>query len=171
MTLSRRNNEVIHYFDPSPIVGAVVKLGLCSRKDWANDWPSLIPCVIVKSRKFIYFIIHLQPIPGGARIDVSINELYDGSYTGSPHDLIAGAGRGTRATSGPRAGPTRRTCLTHVLVCRPRPRRRPHRHSLAEFLELDDSEVVEAQRPYLTGHNRWVGFGNCRPLAALSTAL
>ncbi|KAL0822366.1 hypothetical protein ABMA28_004460 [Loxostege sticticalis] len=103
---------------------------------------------------FTYF-----PIPGGARIDVSINELYDGSYTGSPHDLIAGAGRGCGSTaaggtSGPRAGPTRRTSLTHVLVCRMRPRRRPARHSLAEFLELDDSEVVEAQRPYLTGHNR-----------------
>lgn len=28
------------------------------------------------------------------------------------------------------------------------------RHSLAEFLELDDAELVDAQRPYLTGHNR-----------------
>ncbi|XP_075978606.1 polycomb protein Su(z)12 [Anticarsia gemmatalis] len=98
---------------------------------------------------FTYF-----PIPGGARIDVSINELYDGSYTGSPHDLIAAQGRGAGAGSGPRAGPTRRTSLTHVLVWRARARRRPHRHSLAEFLELDDAELVDAQRPYLTGHNR-----------------
>ncbi|KAG7295922.1 hypothetical protein JYU34_021012 [Plutella xylostella] len=96
---------------------------------------------------FTYF-----PIPGGARIDVSINELYDGSYTGSPHDLIAAQGRSS--TAGPRAGPTRRTSLTHVLIWRPRGRRRPQKHSLAEFLELDDNEVVEAQRPYLTGHNR-----------------
>ncbi|RVE50728.1 hypothetical protein evm_004638 [Chilo suppressalis] len=94
---------------------------------------------------FTYF-----PIPGGARIDVSINELYDGSYTGSPHDLIAGAGRGR----GGARGPARRTTLTHVLAWRPRARRRAHRHSLAEFLELDDSELLEAQRPYLTGHNR-----------------
>ncbi|PZC75727.1 hypothetical protein B5X24_HaOG205701 [Helicoverpa armigera] len=106
---------------------------------------------------FTYF-----PIPGGARIDVSINELYDGSYTGSPHDLIAAQGRGggpAAATqgggpAGPRAGPTRRTELTHVLVWRARPRRRPIRHSLAEFLELDDADIVDAQRPYLTGHNR-----------------
>ncbi|XP_013190850.2 polycomb protein suz12-B [Amyelois transitella] len=97
---------------------------------------------------FTYF-----PIPGGARIDVSINELYDGSYTGSPHDLIAAQGRGPPA-AGPRAGPARRTALTHVLLWRPRRARRPLRHSLAEFLELDDAEVVEAQRPYLTGHNR-----------------
>ncbi|KPI97253.1 hypothetical protein RR46_09160 [Papilio xuthus] len=96
---------------------------------------------------FTYF-----PIPGGARIDVSINELYDGSYTGSPHDLIAAQGRG--CGGGPRAGPTRRASLTHVLVCRPRPRPpRTKRHSLAEFLELDDADA-ESQRPYLTGHNR-----------------
>ncbi|OWR55530.1 polycomb protein suz12-B [Danaus plexippus] len=91
---------------------------------------------------FTYF-----PIPGGARIDVSINELYDGSYTGSPHDLIAAQGRSRGG--GPRAGPTRRASLTHLLVLR----RRRHRHSLAEFLELDDNDV-DAQRPYLTGHNR-----------------
>ncbi|KAJ0178165.1 hypothetical protein K1T71_005988 [Dendrolimus kikuchii] len=96
---------------------------------------------------FTYF-----PIPGGARIDVSINELYDGSYTGSPHDLIAAQGRSVG--TGPRAGPTRRTTLTHVLVWRPRARRRPVRHSLAEFLELEDTEMIEAQRPYITGHNR-----------------
>ncbi|KAJ2943672.1 hypothetical protein O0L34_g16785 [Tuta absoluta] len=96
---------------------------------------------------FTYF-----PIPGGARIDVSINELYDGSYTGSPHDLIAAQGRSS--APGPRAGPTRRTSLTHLLVWRPRARRRMQKHSLAEFLEVDDSEIVEAQRPYLTGHNR-----------------
>ncbi|CAH0694014.1 unnamed protein product [Spodoptera exigua] len=111
---------------------------------------------------FTYF-----PIPGGARIDVSINELYDGSYTGSPHDLIAAQGRsgsgpaaagpggaGPGGAGGPRAGPTRRTALTHVLVWRARARRRPARHSLAEFLELDDADLVDAQRPYLTGHNR-----------------
>ncbi|CAG9793984.1 unnamed protein product [Diatraea saccharalis] len=98
---------------------------------------------------FTYF-----PIPGGARIDVSINELYDGSYTGSPHDLIAGAGRGR----GGARGPARRTTLTHLLAWRPRARRRAPRHSLAEFLELDDTELVEAQRPYLTGHNSLAEF-------------
>lgn len=126
-------------------------------------------------------IIVLQPIPGGARIDVSINELYDGSYTGSPHDLIAAQGRGAGApigpisalpltpagsstgpSSGPRAGPTRRTSLTHVLVWRPRAKRRQHKHSLAEFLELDDAELLEAQRPYITGHNRYLTLAKFR---------
>ncbi|VVD03253.1 unnamed protein product [Leptidea sinapis] len=88
----------------------------------------------------------------GARIDVSINELYDGSYTGSPHDLIAAQGRSS--ASGPRAGPTRRASLTHLLMWRPRARRRQQKHSLAEFLEIEDSDVLEAQRPYITGHNR-----------------
>lgn len=87
--------------------------------------------------------------------------MYDGSYTGSPHDLIAAQGRsgvsaGPGGAAGPRAGPTRRTALTHVLVWRARARRRPARHSLAEFLELDDADVIDAQRPYLTGHNRLV---------------
>lgn len=92
------------------------------------------------------------PMPGGARIDVSINELYDGSYTGSPHDLIASQGRSS--APGPRAGPTRRSSLTHFLVWRPRGRRRPQKQSLSEFLEVDETEVIESQRPYLTGHNR-----------------
>ncbi|KAM3966249.1 LOW QUALITY PROTEIN: polycomb protein Su(z)12 [Aphomia sociella] len=99
---------------------------------------------------FTYF-----PIPGGARVDVSINELYDGSYTGSPHDLIAAQGRsaaGPGGSAGPRAGPTRRAALSRVLLWRPRRARRA-RHSLAEFLELDD-ELADAQRPYLAGHNR-----------------
>lgn len=96
-------------------------------------------------------LLYKQPIPGGARIDVSINELYDGSYTGSPHDLIAAQGRS--AAPGPRSGPTRRCALTRLLLWRPRARRRP-RHSLAEFLEPDDD--TDAQRVYLTGHNRLV---------------
>ncbi|XP_026762538.1 polycomb protein suz12-B [Galleria mellonella] len=98
---------------------------------------------------FTYF-----PIPGGARVDVSINELYDGSYTGSPHDLIAAQGRSTAAAAaaGPRAGPSRRAALSRVLLWRPRRARRAA-HSLAEFLELDD-DMADAQRPYLAGHNR-----------------
>lgn len=74
------------------------------------------------------------------RIDVCINELYDGSYTGSPHDLVSGVSR---------AGPVRRTVVTRILVCRPR-RKKP---SLSEFLEVDENEL-NSQRPYITGHNR-----------------
>lgn len=79
-----------------------------------------------------------------ARIDVCINELYDGSYTGSPNDLVGPSGFAFS-----RAGPVRRTIVTRILVCRPR-RLKP---TLAEFLEIDENEL-NSQRPYITGHNR-----------------
>lgn len=79
-----------------------------------------------------------------ARIDVCLNDAFDGSYTGSPHDLVSPSGFAFS-----RAGPVRRTVVTRILVCRPR---RP-RPSLAEFLEIDENEL-NSQRPYITGHNR-----------------
>lgn len=81
---------------------------------------------------------------GRARIDVCINELFDGSYTGSPHDLVGPSGFAFS-----RAGPVRRTIVTRILVCRPR-RQKPN---LSEFLEIDENEL-NSQRPYITGHNR-----------------
>ncbi|XP_055693341.1 polycomb protein Su(z)12 [Lutzomyia longipalpis] len=79
-----------------------------------------------------------------ARIDVSINDSFDGSYMGSPHDLIGPAG-----FSFARTGPVRRTTVTNILVCRPR-RLKP---SLSEFIELEENDL-NGQRPYITGHNR-----------------
>ncbi|XP_006821150.1 polycomb protein suz12-like [Saccoglossus kowalevskii] len=88
------------------------------------------------------FTFTYMPHPKGARIDVSINERYDGSYSGNPQDLFTGY-----AFS--RNGPCRRTPVTQVLVFRPgRPR-----PSLSEFLEPDDKEV-DATRPFVSGHNR-----------------
>lgn len=84
------------------------------------------------------------PVTSGARIDVAINDMYDGSYTGSPHDLVGPAG-----CAFARAGPVRRTSVTNLLVCRPR-KQKPN---LSEFLELDENELNN-QRPYITGHNR-----------------
>uniref|UniRef100_A0A8D8HYR3 Polycomb protein Su(Z)12 n=1 Tax=Culex pipiens TaxID=7175 RepID=A0A8D8HYR3_CULPI len=90
------------------------------------------------------FIFTYIPIPnGGARIDVSINELYDGSYNGSPHDLLGSASAFSRR------GPVRRTVVTNLLVCRPR----RTKHSLTEFIELDENEF-DSQRPFITGHSR-----------------
>ncbi|XP_021707582.1 polycomb protein suz12 isoform X1 [Aedes aegypti] len=90
------------------------------------------------------FIFTYIPIPpNGARIDVSINELYDGSYNGSPHDLL-----GT-ANAFSRRGPMRRTVVTNLLVCRPR----RQKHSLTEFIECDENEF-DSQRPFITGHSR-----------------
>ncbi|CAD6239449.1 GSCOCG00008693001-RA-CDS [Cotesia congregata] len=91
------------------------------------------------------FTFTYVPIPQGARIDVAINECYDGSYAGSPHELISQPS----GVAFSRTGPIRRTSVTNILVCRPK-RTKP---SLSEFLELDENEF-ESQRPYITGHNR-----------------
>ncbi|XP_050081388.1 polycomb protein suz12 [Anopheles maculipalpis] len=89
------------------------------------------------------FNFNYVPIPEGARIDVTINELYDGSYNGSPHDLLG------PATAYTVRDPLRRTVVTNLLVCRPR---RP-KPSLAEFIDNDENEF-DSQRPYITGHSR-----------------
>lgn len=89
------------------------------------------------------FAFTYVPIQGGARIDVAINELYDGSYAGSPHELAAQPG-------GRGSGPVRRATVTHVLVSRPN--KRPRRCSLSEF--LGDEHCGEAPRPFVAGHSR-----------------
>ncbi|KAK6630889.1 hypothetical protein RUM44_003059 [Polyplax serrata] len=91
------------------------------------------------------FTFTYNQISQGARIDVAINECYDGSYTGSPHDLISQP----PGFAFSRNGPVRRTSVTNILVCRPK-RLRP---SLTEFLELEENDF-DGQRPYITGHNR-----------------
>ncbi|XP_044009263.1 polycomb protein suz12-B isoform X2 [Aphidius gifuensis] len=91
------------------------------------------------------FTFTYVPIAQGARIDVAINECYDGSYAGSPHELISQPSGVTNS----KTGPTRRTSVTNIVVCHPK---RP-KPSLSEFLELDENEF-ESQRPYITGHNR-----------------
>lgn len=89
-----------------------------------------------------------QPAAGnGARIDVTINDSYDGSYAGSPYDLAGPSGCSFART----CGPVRRTSVTNLLVCRPR----RQKTCLDEFLELDEDDLSN-QRPYVTGHNRWV---------------
>uniref|UniRef100_A0A1I8P8F2 Uncharacterized protein n=1 Tax=Stomoxys calcitrans TaxID=35570 RepID=A0A1I8P8F2_STOCA len=87
-----------------------------------------------------------QPAAGnGARIDVTINDSYDGSYAGSPYDLAGPSGCSFART----CGPVRRTSVTNLLVCRPR----RQKTCLDEFLELDEDDLSN-QRPYITGHNR-----------------
>ncbi|XP_046873302.1 polycomb protein suz12-B-like isoform X4 [Hypomesus transpacificus] len=90
------------------------------------------------------FIFNYVPHPKGARVDVSINECYDGSYVGNPQDVHSQPGFAFS-----RNGPVKRTAVTHVFVCRPR-RVRP---SLTEFQEPEDGEE-EQQRTYVSGHNR-----------------
>lgn len=103
--------------------------------------------VLLKHLKLCHsrFTFTYVPIAQGARVDVAINELYDGSYSGSPHDLISQPS----VCAFSRNGPVRRAPVTHILVCRPK-RQKP---SLSEFLELDDCEY-DGQRPFVTGHSR-----------------
>ncbi|KAL6110178.1 suz12 [Pungitius sinensis] len=101
------------------------------------------------------FIFNYVPHPKGARIDVSINECYDGSYVGNPQDIHSQPGFAFS-----RNGPVKRTAVTHVLVCRPK-RTKP---SLSEFLETEDGEL-EQQRTYVSGHNRlYFHSDSCMPL-------
>ncbi|TRY56366.1 hypothetical protein DNTS_034965 [Danionella cerebrum] len=101
------------------------------------------------------FIFNYVPHPKGARIDVSINECYDGSYVGNPQDIHSQPGFAFS-----RNGPVKRTAVTHILVCRPK-RLKP---SLSEFLESEDCEP-EQQRTYVSGHNRlYFHSDSCMPL-------
>ncbi|XP_051986327.1 polycomb protein suz12-B-like isoform X2 [Xyrauchen texanus] len=101
------------------------------------------------------FIFSYVPHPKGARIDVSINECYDGSYVGNPQDIHSQPGFAFS-----RNGPVKRTAVTHILVCRPK-RTKP---SLSEFLESEDGEP-EQQRTYVSGHNRlYFHSDSCMPL-------
>ncbi|XP_029706800.1 polycomb protein suz12-B isoform X2 [Takifugu rubripes] len=101
------------------------------------------------------FIFSYVPHPKGARIDVSINECYDGSYVGNPQDIHSQPGFAFS-----RNGPVKRTAVTHILVCRPK-RTKP---SLSEFLETEDGEL-EQQRTYVSGHNRlYFHSDSCMPL-------
>ncbi|CAN8030163.1 unnamed protein product, partial [Ixodes persulcatus] len=84
------------------------------------------------------------PHPKGARIDVSINECYDGSYAGNPQQLHTQTGYAFGRT-----GPARRTPVTYVMACRPK--RAPL--SLSEFMEQDEVDI-DLPRPYISGHNR-----------------
>lgn len=97
---------------------------------------------LLKHLKLCHARFNFTYVPSNpaVRIDISINELYDGS----PHDLI-----GSSSLAFSRAGPVRRTTVTRILVCRPR-RLKPN---LSEFLEIDENEL-NSQRPFITGHSR-----------------
>lgn len=87
-----------------------------------------------------------QEIPNGARIDVSLNDKYDGSYIGASRDIVHGT-----IGLGRKRGPVRRAPVSKILVCHPK---RPRVYSLSEFLhEKDDVDVVDG-RAFISGHNR-----------------
>lgn len=114
------------------------------RKDFICPWCSL-NCIrmysLMKHLKLCHsrFLFQLVNEPSVQRIDVYVNEMYDGSYSGAPHDVLLGTQR----------GPTRRTVVTSIMVFHPR---RPT-YNLLEFQEADDGEL-DQQRQYISGHNR-----------------
>ncbi|XP_071952960.1 polycomb protein suz12-like [Antedon mediterranea] len=84
------------------------------------------------------------PCESNTRIDVTLNEHFDGSYAGNPQNLTSHAGYAFS-----RNGPCRRTPVTQILVMK-RQRKAP---TLNEFLEGEDRDLV-SHRPFVSGHNR-----------------
>ena len=103
--------------------------------------------------KLIFLSLFFQPIQDGARIDVSVSELYDSTYVGNPQDMISQP----PGYAFSRGGPVQRNSITHVLVCKPK---RPVQ-SLTEFLEIEENDLNGpyddngSQRPFVSGHNRY----------------
>lgn len=120
-----------------------------ARADLRCPW-CLLQCrllaALLKHLKLCHgrFTFTYVPHPKGARIDVSVNECYDGSYAGNPQHLHTQTGYAFG-----RSGPARRTPVTYVMACRPK--RAPL--SLSEFLEQDEPDI-DQPRPYMSGHNR-----------------
>jgi len=93
--------------------------------------------------KYLNVSLGFQEHPKGARIDVAINENYDGSYVGNPQDLHSHIGYAFS-----RNGPVRRTPVTHVITYKPE----EPQYDLAEFLEPESDS--HASRQLVQGHNR-----------------
>ena len=95
------------------------------------------------------------------RIDVTVNESYDGTYTGSPHDLIAQplSQRGEAGTAFGRHGPTRRSPVTAILIWRSKKHCFNGQGGPHDPFSLDGDhetlDMCESQRPFITGHNRY----------------
>lgn len=112
---------------------------------WCN-----LNCMVLYSLLKHLKLVHARfnftyvPMQNSARIDVSINDLYDGS----PYELVGLSGYGFS-----RNGPVRRASVTSIFVCRPNKNKRQH-PNLSEFLEIDENDL-NGQRPYITGHNRY----------------
>ena len=101
------------------------------------------------------FLFTYAPHSKGARIDVCLNENYDGSYAGGTEDLNEMVGYAFS-----RDGPVRRTPYTAALVCRPK----RFQESLSEFLEPDESDA-DIARPFFNGHSRVYFHSNtCLPM-------
>ncbi|EDO42650.1 predicted protein, partial [Nematostella vectensis] len=96
------------------------------------------------------FTFTYAPHSKGARIDVCVNEHYDGKMEGV-NDALGYAFS--------REGPCRRVPFNHVLAWRPQRRK----ESLSEFLEPDDADE---NRPYHSGYTRtYFHSSTCVPIS------
>lgn len=126
------------------VVNNSIKQRLGERMDFTCPWCS-INCMrlysLMKHLKLCHarFLFQYVEENHNRRIDVFVNDLYDGSYNGSPHDVLLGS----------QSGPTRRTVATSIMVYRPR---KPT-YEMSEFAEIDDGDL-DQQRQYISGHNR-----------------
>ncbi|KAH3873319.1 polycomb protein suz12-like [Dreissena polymorpha] len=92
--------------------------------------------------------------PTAHRIDVSLNDCFDGAYAGNPQDLNSHIGFAFH-----RLGPVRRSSITHVMVYRPK---RPAQ-TLQEFCEPEKENQI--CRQIIQGHNRlYYRTNTCQPL-------
>ncbi|KAF3845916.1 hypothetical protein F7725_002994 [Dissostichus mawsoni] len=106
------------------------------------------PWCTLNCRKLYSLIKHLKlshsrfnfnyvPHPKGAKVEVSINECYDGSYAGNPQDIHSQPGFAFS-----RNGPVKRTAVTHVVP-----------------------EDGDQEPPVISGHNRlYFHSDSCVPL-------
>ncbi|XP_054155235.1 polycomb protein suz12-A-like [Oppia nitens] len=102
------------------------------------------------------FLFNYIPDVKCSRIDVFINEGYDGSYAGNPLDLSFP----NTGFAFSRNGPVRRSPVTQMIVCRPK----RHPHCMNEFDEPDDEDAINC-RTYITGHNRlYYHTNSCLPI-------
>ncbi|KAL8584925.1 hypothetical protein ACOMHN_043562 [Nucella lapillus] len=94
------------------------------------------------------------PQQKGGQIEVTLNDMYDGSYVGNPQDIHSHIGYAFS-----RLGPVRRSPVTHVIVYRPK---RPP-PSLTEFLEPETDGTINRQ--IIQGHNRlYFHSVTCQPM-------
>ena len=101
------------------------------------------------------FLFSYQPLQDGAKIDVSINELFDTSYEGNPYDLVS---QPTINSFSSEAPPAQRNSITTILVWKPK----RHVQNLNEFVETNENDLscgpyfekIGSQKPLVSGHNR-----------------
>lgn len=129
--------------------GEVILQQTKSTHDLKCPWCSL-KCKVVMSLMHhlknchMRFNFSLIPDPKGYKINVTVNDTYDGSYDGNPYDL-------SHVTTGhafSKKGPVRRSSVTQLIYLKPKKLPPP------QFIQTDDPDGIVSIRPFVRGHNR-----------------